>query len=121
MSERYQREIEEILRQTGELGSGGGQRGPKKSLKGLNWRRITQSMTPGPVMLIAVAVLLLALVMQAALPGLAAPLGGAGLVMLVVGYAMFFIRPRRVEKRWRGQPIDYRTPGWWDRFLRKVK
>ena len=125
MSERYKREIEEILRQAGELGSGKGRSGRRQSLLGLVWQHVAQSVggkawsvTPGRVMLVAVALFLLAVIAGSFTSGLATPLGFAGLILFIVGYAMFFIRPRQPEKRWRGQPIDY-DDSWWSRFRRK--
>jgi hypothetical protein len=127
MSQRYQREIEDILRQAGELGSGGGRRGPRGGFLWLVWRYIRESIggknwsiTPGRVMLAAVSLLLSALIMRAAIPGLVGPLAWGGLILFIVGYGMFFIRPRRIEKRWRGQPIDDRGESWWDRIRRKT-
>jgi hypothetical protein len=127
MSQRYQKEIEDILRQAGDLGSGGRPRGPRGGFLWLVWRYIRGSIggkhwsiTPGRVMLIAVSLLLSALIMQAAIPGLVGPLAWGGLILFIVGYAMFFIRPRRVEKRWRGQPIDDSGESWWARFRRKT-
>ena len=125
VSQRYQREIEDILRQAGELGSGGRRRGPRGGFLRLVWRYIREaiggknwSITPGRVMLVAVSLLLSALIVQAAIPGLVGPLAWGGLILFIVGYAMFFIRPRRIEKRWRGQPIDDRPESWWTRFRR---
>ena len=122
MSERYKREIEEILQRSGELGSGKGARGSRPGLLKLAWLQLAQSLggrtwslKPGRVMLIAVVLLLSALIMNIGL------LAWAGLILFIVGYAMFFIRPSRVEKRWRGQTIDYDGESWWDRLRRKVR
>jgi hypothetical protein len=128
MSNRYQREIEEILQQAGELGDGKGQRGGRRGLFGLLRGYVAQSIggktwsiTPGRVMLVAVALLLSALIMTAAVPGMVGPLAWAGLLLFIVGYAMFFIKPSKVEKRWRGQPIDDHGERWWERFRRKPR
>ena len=43
----------------------------------------------------------------------------AGLLLFIVGYGMFFLQPRDIEKRWRGQPIDQEVDSWWNRFRRK--
>ena len=122
MSERYKREIEEILQQAGELGSGDGARRYRPSLPKLVWQQLIQSvsgkawsLSPGRIMLVAVVLLLSALVLQVGL------LAWAGLLMFIIGYAMFFVRPRQVEKRWRGQRIDYGGESWWDRLRRKIK
>ena len=126
MSNRYQREIEEILQQAGELGTGKGPRGGRRGLFGLLRSYLAQtiggrnwSVTPGRVMLVAVALLLSALIMTSAVPRMVGPLAWAGLLLFIVGYAMFFIKPRKVDKMWRGQPIDDRGKRWWERFRRK--
>lgn len=128
MSNRYQREIEEILQQAGELGNGQGNRGGREGLLGLLRRYIVQSIggktwsiTPGRVMLVAIVLLLSALIMTFSVPGMVGPLAWAGLLLFIVGYAMFFIKPSKIEKRWRGQPIDDRGERWWERFRRKPR
>ena len=128
MSERYKKEIEEILKQAGELGSGNSGSRPRPGLRRLIWVHVAQSLggktwslSAGRVMLIAVVLLLSALVVGAIIPGLVGILAWAGLILFIVGYAMFFIRPSRVEKRWRGQPIEYEGASWWDRLRRKMK
>ena len=128
MSNRYEREIEEILRQAGELGTGGRSRAGSRGLLRLAWLYVagaiggkTWSLSPGRVMLAGVLLLLSALIVGSAAPGGLVPLlGWGGLILLIVGYAMFFIRPQPVEKRWRGQPIDDRGQSWWDRLRRKM-
>ena len=126
MSQRYQKEIEEILKQSGGLkgtGRGGGSGTP---LWRLVWRWISGLLRgrswsePGRLILIAMSLLLSALVIRAIAPGIAGPVAWAGLLLFVLGYAMFFVRPRRMEKRWRGQPIDEPVRSWWDRVRRKI-
>jgi hypothetical protein len=129
MSQRYQKEIEDILRQAGEVGSGKGPRRPRQSLLRLAWIYVarslggkTWSISPGRIMLAAVSLLLSALIVGAFVPGgIVAPLAWAGLLLFIVGYAMFFVRPPKVEKRWREQAIDDGTEAWWDRLRRKLK
>ena len=127
MSERYKKEIEEILQQAGELAPSKRSRGSGPSFLKLIWLNLaravggkTWSFSPGRVMLIGLALLLSALIMQAVVPGIVALLAWGGLVLLIVGYAMFFIRPPKIEKRWRGQSIDYGDT-WWDRLRRRIK
>ncbi len=119
MSDRYQREIEDILRQAGELGSGKGSGRRRRGFFALVGSYVGQSLsgrlwaiTPGRVMLAAVVVLLLAVVAGSITSGLAPLLGFAGLLLFIVGYAMFFIKPPKTEKRWRGQPIEYDDSLW---------
>ena len=122
MSERYQREIEEILQQAGDLGSGNRTGRSGQGLLRLIWLQIAGSvagknwsLSPGRIMLIAVVLLLSALVLQVGL------LAWAGLLLFIIGYAMFFVRPPKVEKRWRGQRIDYGGESWWHRLRRKIR
>ena len=125
MPERYQQEIEEILRQSGEL-TGKPKRQP--SFLKLVWRHFLQSLggktwsiSPGRVMLAAVSLLLTALLISSAAPGFVAPLAWAGLLLFIVGYAMFFIKPQKpLEKRWRGQKIELEGDSWWDRLRKKL-
>ncbi len=119
MAERYKREIDEILRQAGELGAG---KRSRPSLPRLMWMGLTQSLggkrwslSPGRVMFIAVALLLSALIMSVPL------LAWAGLILFIVGYAMFFVHPPKIEKRWRGQPMDYSGGAWWHRLRSRFK
>ena len=127
MSERYQREIEEILDKIGELPRGKAK--PKKQgflrtmltaigrfLGGRGW-----NLSPGRIMLGSLVLLLLALIFRASMPGMVAPIAWAAVVLFILGYALFFINPHAsYEKRWRGQPIES-TPSWWERFLHWVK
>ncbi len=112
MARRYEREIEDILRQAGEVGPGPvrRRRGFLGSLRAYAASALggkTWAITPGRVMLAAGALLLVGLLMPAFVQGSVwAPLAWGGLILFIVGYAMFFIRPRKADKRWRGRPID---------------
>ena len=126
MPDRYQREIEDILQQAGDLGTGPRSGRRRGGLLALVWRYLGQApsgnawgITPGRVMLAAVAVLLLALVAGSMTSGVAPLLGFAGLLLFIVGYAMFFIKPPKAEKRWRGQPIEYGS-SWWSRLRKRL-
>lgn len=128
MSERYKKEIEEILRQAGDLAPSGQRKASQRSLWRLVWRYIAQSLggkawsiSPGRVMLVAICLLLLALAFGMTLPGIGGPLALAGLLLFIVGYALFFVRPPKFEKRWRGQPLDDRKGSWWERLRRRLK
>ena len=130
MPDRYRREIEEILRQAGDLEPSDLGKGPRQSVWRLALLYVKQSLggkgwslSPGRVMLIAVSLFLAALVFRAMvpLPGLVQPLAWAGLLLFIVGYAMFFLKPPKIEKRWRGQPLDELGDSWWNRLRRKFK
>ena len=130
MSERYQKEIEEILEQANEALPG---KGPEKRshrgmfaaigsffggmLGGKRW-----AITPGRLMLLAVALILSALIVRAMTPGIFAPLLWIGFFTFIVAYGLFFIRPwPKYEKRWRGRLVeDYDDP-WWERIKRRLK
>ena len=128
MSERYQREIEEILEEAGDLEPARLRfgKGPSfwrlvrayigQSLHGNRW-----SFSPGRVMLIAVSLLLAALVLRGALPGIVGPLAWAGLLLFIVGYGLFFVKPPKIEKRWRGQPLEGGGESLWTKFRRRMK
>ena len=128
MSKKYQQEIEEILKQAGEIVPSGRSRKSPDSIWRLMRLYIGQSLwgkgwsiSPGRIMLTAGCLLVAALIVRAMVPGLAAPLGVAGLLLGVVGYAMFFIKPPKIEKKWRGQSLELPRESWWDRFRRKQR
>jgi protein-S-isoprenylcysteine O-methyltransferase Ste14 len=130
MPKKYQREIEEILQQAGDIGTGDGpSRPPKQGFVSLIWNYFRQSIggsalsiTPGRVMLGAVFILLAALVLNvttgSSLGGLLAWLG---FILFIVGYAMFFIKPKQFEKRWRGDVIQYQGESLWSRIRKKLQ
>ena len=127
MSERYQREIEEILGQIN--GEPQHTARPKKRgfgraviaaigrfLGGRGW-----NLSPGRIMVGSLVLLLLAALFRASMPGLVAPIAWAAVIVFILGYALFFINPHPSnEKRWRGRLIET-TPGWWERFVRRAK
>ena len=126
MSQRYKREIEEILKQAGELSPSQTRRKPRQNFRRLIWLYVSQSLggknwsiSPGRVMLAAVSLLLAALILRAVIPGAVVPLAWVGLLLFIVGYGMFFIKPPKIEKRWRGQPLEEPGDSWWDRIRRK--
>ena len=124
MSERYQREIDEILNKIGDLPPHSA--GAKKRsffgamlaaiggfLGGRGW-----NLSPGRIMLGSVVLLLVALLFRASMPGLVAPIAWAAVVIFILGYALFFIQPHpSYERRWRGRPIEG-PPTWRERFRR---
>ena len=128
MSQKYQKEIEEILRQAGELEGPGQSKGSDRNLWRLIRRNVNQSLwdkgwsiSPGKVIVVGVSLLLAALIIRPLVSGLVGPVALAGLLLFIVGYGMAFARPKKIEKRWRGQPIDQASDSWWDRFRRKIR
>ena len=124
--EKYQEEIEEILKQAGGLVASSR---PAKTRPSL-WRLVRMyilsslggklwSLNPGRIMMVAVSLLLLALLFTRIVPGIGGPVALAGLLLFIVGYGMFFVQPRGIEKHWRGQPIEQDGNSWWSRFRRK--
>jgi hypothetical protein len=120
MPERYEKEIEEILRRKGsELGT---PQRPEKPRAGF-WRLVGQnlkkslgghafSISPGRVLLIALTLVLAWAVLRGVgVGGMFALLGWVGLLLFIIGYGMIFVQPRGVEKRWRGQPLDTPSSG----------
>ena len=130
MSDKYQKEIEDILRRAEEvmppersspsstdLGRPGGRTNPLTRLSGGRGLKISA----GKLMLASVTLLLLALILGAAGVGNIVILVAAGLVLFVIAYALFFVRPGATyEKRWRGRLIE-ETPNLWDRVKRWLK
>lgn len=127
MSERYQREIEEILDKIEELPLGRAKakrRGFPRAvlaavgrfLGGRGW-----GLSPGRIMLGSLVLLLVALLFRTSMPGMVAPIAWAAVVLFILGYALFFINPHTsYERRWRGQTVE-NTPGRWERFRRWVR
>ena len=131
MSDKYKKEIEEILKQAEEVmpkdraspsveqaGTSGGffnQLGRRSRGRGLTF-------SPSRLMLTSFGLLLLALILGV--------IGGgsvvifvvvAGLVLFVIAYALFFVSPGSpYEKRWRGRIIED-SPNLWDRFKRWLR
>ena len=123
-----EREIEEILRQAGETAPPASHSPKKVGLRRLIWSHVKQSfagkplsISPGRAMLAAVLLLLAALVLNSVGFGPVAFVALAGLILFIVAYGMFFIRPPKAQKRWRGQVIQIEEESsrpWWDRFRR---
>lgn len=124
MADRYQREIEEILEQAGESAPPVSPAPKRSGLRRIIWAHIKQSLagkplsfSPGRAMLAAVLLLLAALVLNSVGVGPVALVALAGLILFIVAYGMFFIRPPKAQKRWRGQVIEEESGGsFWDRF-----
>ena len=113
MSERYQREIEEILNQAGESVPADGSKKDRgvplippffRKGRGTGGRVRFSS---GRLMFIGLALLLSAILVSAMFPGLLGPIVWLSLIMFILGYVLFFARPSSgPEKRWRGRVIE---------------
>ena len=135
MSQRYRKEIEEILEHVEgppvdqERGNKPPQKGRKtagdegaearlggKSASIRGWR-----VSPGRLMLASVAFLLSALVLKFVVPGLVGPVAWTGVGLFIIAYVLFFVKPRSpVEKRWRGRLLEDPSSGppLWQRIRR---
>ena len=133
MSEKYREEIEEILKHAEEVmpkeraTSAGSRQNPAGRSSNLLSRFFPGGIlkiSAGKLMLASFALLLLALILGAA--GLASPviLVVGGLILFVIAYALFFVRPTSTagyEKRWRGRLIEEDNLSLLDRFKRWLK
>ena len=130
MSERYKREIEDILNEAGDLAPA-----PRSGLLRQLWTQAARSGLWKTVVHLARQGddrgHRTAGRCRAAPPShTGRPQGAmlwAALLLFILGYALFFVRPSKMgpsksgEKRWRGQPIEYGQNSWWDRLRRRVK
>lgn len=131
MSSKYQREIEEILQNAGDIGGGGRRSKSSSSNNGIGffklvWMYVKQSLggrfwsiSPGRVMLVGFVLILSTLLARPFVGGIAGWLGWAGLLMFIIGYGMVLVRPPKVQKKWRGEPIEDDS-SWLDRIRRKI-
>ncbi|MBI4339683.1 MAG: hypothetical protein HY680_06985 [Chloroflexi bacterium] len=115
MSERYRREIEDILDKIEGVPSGE----PAPNRRPSPWKAILSGVgkslarrgslfSPGRVMLTALVLLIVAAVLNASIPGAPFPLlAAAAGVLFLLGYALFWVNATGAhEKRWRGHPIE---------------
>ena len=130
MPDQYQKEIEDILKKA-EAEAPLPSENSRRSLRGMVWQYARQSLnstawgvSPGKIMLAALAILLAGLVLRYMIPALGV-LMWISLVVFIIGYGMVFLRPSKSpleRKMWRGRYIDEEPEGggsWWDRFRRK--
>ena len=134
MSEKYQQEIEEILRNAGEVApeekagetekplddrpkaarrAATSNKAPVSFTPAKRWPTIT----PGKVLMTGLVVFIVTALLQIWV------LIWVGLALLVVGYLLFFVTPRNVtiEKRWRGESIEDPPESPFDRLKRWMK
>lgn len=133
MPEQYQKEIEDILKKAeaeAPLPSGSS----RSSLRGMVWQYARQSLnstawgvSPGKIMLAALAILLAGLVLRYMIPALGY-LMWVSLVVFIIGYGMVFLRPSKSpleRKMWRGRYIDDESNGdgasWWQGLKRRFR
>ena len=134
MQDKYQQEIEEILKNAGEVAPDESGRELEKPLEDRP-RAVRQvdeaskpqpyqtrrgrwpSITPGKILMTGLVVFIIAALLQIWV------LIWVGLALLVLGYLLFFITPRNIsiEKRWRGESIEHKPQSVWDSFKRWIK
>ena len=130
MPDQYQKEIEDILKKA-EAEAPLPSENSRRSLRGMVWQYARQSLnstawgvSPGKIMLAALAILLAGLVLRYMIPALGV-LMWISLVVFIIGYGMVFLRPSKSpleRKMWRGRYIDEEPEGggsWWNRFRRQ--
>jgi hypothetical protein len=115
MSERYQKEIEEILEQVNEdapvTSSSGRKLRPWEVARAQSSEarplkaRAPFRLTIGKVLLAGVVLLVLSPLLGSF--GLMAPAAWGGIILIIGAYVAYFAKPRRkIERRWRGEIID---------------
>ena len=134
MQDKYQQEIEEILKNAGEVAPEGSSRETVKPLVDRP-RAVRQAaeanrpvpsfspkgrwptVTPGKILMTGLLVFIVTALLQIWV------LVWVGLALLVFGYLLFFITPRNIsmEKRWRGESIEDVPESLWDRFKHWIK
>ena len=135
MQDKYQKEIEEILKNAGEVAPEESRPESEKPLEDRPRavRRAAEankppvadppmrgrwpSITPGKILMTGLFVFVVTVLLQIWV------LIWVGLALLVLGYLLFFITPRgaSMEKRWRGESIEDDPEAPWDRFKRWIK
>ena len=134
MRDKYQKEIEEILKNAGEAVPEELGRETEKPLEdrpraarqaaesnrpvpSFSPRGRWPTITPGKVLMTGLVVFIVTALLQIWL------VMWVGLALLVLGYLLFFVTPRNIsmEKRWRGESIEDVPETPWDRFKRWIK
>jgi hypothetical protein len=130
MREKYQEEIEEILRKAGEAAPGQTAKNaeghpedrPSQPLAsrqapgpGAHTRKGRPAITPGKLMLAGLVVFLIGIKLW--------PLIWVGLALLVGAYLLYFVSPKSVnyEKRWRGRSMEDDPGSYWGRLKRWLR
>lgn len=134
MPDKFMREIEEIIERVERDGSGKELDSNSVSAgNGSRLNRITPrifslarfgSISPSKVMLAGISLLLLAVVVSPFIHGTVSLLVWAGLLLFVIAYGLFFMRPSGIhyEKRWRGQIVEDRHfNSFWQTIKRRFR
>ena len=134
MPDQYRTEIEDILKKA-ESEAPLPSAKSRGSLRGMLWQYARQSLntkawgvSPGRIMLAALAILLAAFLLRPFVPGMFGLLAWAGLIIFIVAYGMVFLRPSKSpvdRKMWRGRYVDDESGegggSWWNGLKRRFK
>jgi len=130
---KYQEEIEEILRNAGEVAPDEAVREQEKPLEDRPRGQIRATdpapapdynpssrwptITPSKILLAGLIIFIIAALLKFF------TIMWLGLAVLVVGYLLFFISPRSIsmDKRWRGQPLEPGADSTWERLKHWMK
>lgn len=117
MSDKYKREIEEILNKKGGLN-------PSSNYEESFWRQIIGAFSDRLRKIPAIRIIVASAVIVFFSFLFRIPiLMWGGVVLCLIGYGLFLVRPRndRAEKYWRGQSIEDKKASWWDRMRGRTK
>ena len=113
MPDKFVREIEEILKETEDLGSSDSRNNPSIRDPGTNdfIDKPVGILRSSNMMLAGIAFLLLAAFARQILPEAVRLLVWTGIIMFIGAYVLFFIKPKRnkYQKKWRGRVIETET------------
>jgi len=106
--EKYEREIEEILRKTSFSGPGKSQRSSGwLNVLAASWQQRTADVSPTRLLVLGMALALVGYFLREFIPELGFPISLLALVLLVGGLALSMSRRNSHQSsRWRGQAID---------------
>ncbi len=107
MPEKYEREIEEILRKTSFSSPGRKQPfpGPMDGLASA-WRQYTADVSPTRLLVLGMAFALIGYVLRFVIPELGFPMSLLAVACLIGGFVLSMSRRSSRQQRWRGQAID---------------
>lgn len=117
MSDKYKREIEEILKKQGGLN-------PISTYEEGFWKQLMGAFSDRlqKISIIRIIVASAVIVFLSFLFRIPILMWG-GVILCLIGYGLFLVRPRndRAKKYWRGQAIEDRKASWWDRIRGRTK
>ena len=110
MPDKYEREIEEILRKASFSGRSGRARQPQPGISSwlrATWQRYAATWTPTRLMVVGIAIAFLGYFLRAIVPPLAGPVTLVALVLLIGGLVMSVTgKGQGRTTGWRGRTID---------------